>query len=75
MSKENTALKFGHLLKRLIRDNYDSQEEFAYDSGYDIRTISRYVNNGINKTSTIEEIASIFDMDFFTFVKMALEEE
>lgn len=60
----------GLYLKKLIQEHYDSQEAFAYDFGTDIRTISRYVNSGINKISTIQELADFFGIrfqDFFSF--------
>jgi transcriptional regulator with XRE-family HTH domain len=57
----------GLYLKKLIQDNYDSQEDFAYDFGTDIRTVSRYVNNGINKVSTIQELADFFGVRFQDF--------
>ena len=38
----------GQNLRRLIQENYPSQEEFAYDYGMDLRSVSRYINNGIN---------------------------
>jgi transcriptional regulator with XRE-family HTH domain len=57
----------GLYLKKLIHENYDSQEDFAYDFGTDIRTVSRYVNNGINKISTIQELADFFGIRFQDF--------
>ena len=59
----------GKTLRRLIEENYPSQEEFAYDYGTDVRTISRYVNQGINKLDIIQELADFFNLtftDFFT---------
>ena len=61
------ALIAGQTLKRLIKENYPSQEEFAYDYGADIRTISRYINNGINKIDVIQELAEFFDVPFEYF--------
>lgn len=57
----------GETLRKLIQENYSSQEEFADDYGAEIRTISRYVNNGINKVSTIQELAYFFGIDFKDF--------
>lgn len=68
MNDIDFSLNAGKVLKRLIRDNYDTQEEFAYDFGTDIRTVSRYVNQGINKVSVLQELASFFRIsitDFF----------
>lgn len=57
----------GHRLKRLIQENYKSQEEFAWDFGTDIRTVSRYVNSGINKISVVQELAEFFNVPFGDF--------
>ena len=37
--------------------NYSTQEEFAYDYGIELRTVSRYINNGISKIPTVQELA------------------
>ena len=47
--------------------NYTTQEEFAYDYGTDIRTVSRYVNQGINKIDIVQELAEFFGVDFASF--------
>jgi len=60
-------LKAGRTLRRLIEENFSSQEEFAYEYGADIRTISRYINNGINKIDVIQELAERFDVPFEYF--------
>ncbi len=57
----------GNTLRRLIQENYTSQEEFAYDFGMEIRTVSRYINSGINKTDTIQELADFFGINFRDF--------
>ena len=69
MAELSYALIAGQTLKRLIKENYPSQEEFAYDYGADIRTISRYINNGINKIDVIQELAEFFDVPFEYFFK------
>lgn len=62
----------GEILRLLIRQNYPSQEEFAYDFGTDIRTISRYINNGINKLDVIQELADFFHVEFVDFFRSPL---
>ena len=69
MAELSYALMAGQTLKRLMKENYPSQEEFAYDYGADIRTISRYINNGINKIDVIQELAEFFDVPFEFFFK------
>lgn len=58
----------GEMLRKLIQENYSSQEEFSYEYGADLRTINRYVNSGINKVNVIQELADFFNVplvDFF----------
>lgn len=57
----------GKTLRRLIQENYSTQEEFAYEYGLEIRTVSRYINNGINKIDTIQQLAIFFKIDFMDF--------
>ena len=53
--------------KYLILENYQSQEEFAFEFGIDIRSVSRYINNGINKINIVQELAAFFQVDFMPF--------
>ena len=62
----------GLALKHLIKQYYESQQAFADDYYTDLRTISRYINLGINKTSTIQELADFFEMDFMTFLQLGM---
>lgn len=57
----------GQRLKQLIKENYPTQEDFSYDYGLEIRTISRYVNQGINKIDVIQELAEFFGVEFTYF--------
>lgn len=54
-------------LRRLIQLHYKTQEQFANDFGIEIRTLSRYLNNGINKIDVIQELALFFDVSFTDF--------
>ena len=57
----------GMNLRLLIQMNYGSQEAFAIDYGADLRTINRYINDGINKIQTVQELAEFFNTDFTFF--------
>ena len=59
--------KAGETLRRLIQEHYSSQEEFAYDYGADLRTINRYINNGINKINVVQELANFFNVELISF--------
>ncbi len=66
LSKEQLA---GKNLRRLLRDINITQEEFAFQYSADVRTVNRYINKGIPKVSTIQEIAEYLDVDFLEFWK------
>lgn len=67
MAELSYSIIAGQKLKKLIKENYPSQEEFAYAYGAEIRTVSRYVNQGINKIDVIQELAEFFMVDFTYF--------
>ena len=69
MEKLSPQMRAGRTLRRLIQENYPSQEEFAFDYGADVRTINRYINNGINKLDAIQELANFFDVSVLDFLK------
>ena len=57
----------GNTLRRLIQENFPSQEAFAAEYGLDIRTVNRYINEGISKIPTVQELADFFRVDFIGF--------
>ena len=57
----------GETLRRLIQENYSSQEEFAYERHFELRTVNRWINNGINKINIVQELADIFGVEFKDF--------
>ena len=67
MSNIDYTLRAGQKLRELINQNYRTQEDFAYDFGADLRTINRYINEGINKLSVIQELAEYFGVDIKYF--------
>ncbi len=71
MSDLSYSLIAGQNLKKLIKSSYSSQEEFAYAYGTDIRTISRYVNQGITRIDVIQELAGFFRVDFTYFFSLS----
>ena len=70
MSSWTPQQKAGLGLKRLIQERYSSQEEFALDYGMELRTVSRYVNQGINKISVVQELADFFALEFEDFFRI-----
>ncbi|MBQ8428861.1 MAG: helix-turn-helix transcriptional regulator [Clostridia bacterium] len=69
MTELTPQLKAGRKLRELISRDFDSQEDFAFEYGCDVRTISRYVNQGIEKVGVIQELAMYFNVDFMDFFK------
>jgi len=67
MSNYDAAKHAGLVLRKLIRENYSSQEAFAEDFGAEIRTVSRYINQGINKVSALQELADFFGIGMENF--------
>lgn len=67
MDKTTPQEQAGNTLRRLIQENYPSQEAFAFDYGIEIRTVSRYINNGINKLDIIQSLAEFFNVSFSDF--------
>jgi len=69
MNEMDAAKLAGRTLRRLIEENYPSQEEFADRYGADVRTINRYINNGINKIDAIQQLADHFKISFLDFFR------
>lgn len=69
MTKSDASAYAGNVLRQLIQENYSTQEEFAYDFGLEIRTVSRYINQGINKLSVLQELADFFGVKLIYFME------
>ena len=60
----------GERLRKLIKQNYKSREEFAFICGIDVRTLSRYINEGaLCDTRVIQDFANHFGVNFLDFFK------
>ena len=68
MEKIDAARFAGTVLRRLIGENYSSQEEFAFDYGAELRTVNRYINSGITKIQTLQELALFFNVSIKDFL-------
>ena len=60
----------GLRLRKLIQANYQTQQEFADDYGLELRAVRRYINQGITKVSTIQELAFFFGVDASDFFRL-----
>lgn len=57
----------GKNLKRFLLEKHMTQADFADIIPTDVRTVNRWINNGIEKSSIIEELAILLGKDFFDF--------
>ena len=62
MQDESLAVKAGKNLKRIIKENGLTQEKFAEQMYVDPTTVRRWLANGIDKVSILEQIANFFDI-------------
>ncbi|MBO5312632.1 MAG: helix-turn-helix transcriptional regulator [Clostridia bacterium] len=61
----------GENLKRLIKQSdCKTQAEFAYRFGTSPRNVSRWINEGIESLSIIQQIASFFGVDALTLLSL-----
>lgn len=67
MDNMGASIKAGKCLRFLIEQNYATQEEFALDYNADLRTVNRWINQGITKVDTIQELANHFGLTFIEF--------
>ena len=60
-----SSKRIGANLKRLIQESkkYPTQEKFAEAYNADVRTVRRWIKNGINDIYTIEYVAKTLGVD------------
>ena len=64
MEKKLLSEIVGANLKRAISlSDYKTQEEFAWEFGTELRTVNRWVNSGLNKIDTADEIANFLGFE------------
>jgi len=68
MKNDEAARTAGSVLRRLIKENYPNRREFAFAFGISERTVARYVNEGINKITTLQELADFFHLNVREFL-------
>ncbi len=64
----NSSLKVGNFLKHLLIINKKTQEDFADEIFVDVRTVRRYLKDGINNLEVISRIALYFNMSYIQFL-------
>ena len=59
-----SSKRIGANLKRLIKESrYRTQEAFAIAHNADVRTVRRWIKNGINDIYTVEYVAKTLEVD------------
>ena len=59
-----SSKRIGANLKRLIKESkYETQEKFAEAYNADVRTVRRWIKNGINDIYTVEFVAKTLNVD------------
>jgi len=62
----------GDNVKRVIKNSdFETQENFAFAFGADVRTVSRWLNNGIKNLDTLQEIAEFLEVDVLSLLKQS----
>lgn len=57
-------------LKRLIKESkYQTQEEFAFAFGAETRTLSWWLNQGVRKIDTLEQLADFLSVDILVLLQ------
>lgn len=67
MGNIDASKRAGKCLRHLIEQNYPTQEEFALDFHAELRTVNRWINQGISKVDTIQLLANHFGVTFIEF--------
>ena len=62
MQTDSLSVRAGKNLKRIIKEHGLTQEKFAGQMFVDPTTVRRWLSNGIDKLSILEEIAKFFDI-------------
>ena len=52
----------GRFLKKELKNREITQEKFAEYIGYDVRTVRRWIHNGINQVDILFRIVSFFEL-------------
>lgn len=69
MQDDSLPVRVGKNLKRIIKDRGLTQEKFAELKNVDPTTVRRWLKYGIDKLSTLEEIAKFFNISVSDILK------
>ena len=63
MDKRLSQIVGANLKRAIALSDFKTQEIFAFEYGTDIRNVSRWVNLGLNKVDTTEEVAEFLGIE------------
>ena len=69
MMQDSASAKAGKNLKRIIRENGFTQEQFAEQMYVDPTTVRRWLAHGIKDVDTIQTIAEFFGITVLDILK------
>ena len=70
MKPKKLSVAVGKNIKRQIKNSkYKTQEAFALAFGIELRTVSRWVNEGVRDLDAVEEIAHFLDIGVFELLQ------
>lgn len=70
MKPKKLSIAVGRNLKNIIKKSkYKTQEVFAAEYGTDVRTVSRWVNEGLRDLDAIQDIALFLNVDVFELLR------
>ena len=72
MQDDSLSVRAGKNLKRIIKEQGYTQEAFADEFGTDRANLRKWLSHGINKLSTIEQIAEFFDISVWDILKQGV---
>lgn len=72
MQDDSLSARAGKNLKRIIKEQGYTQEAFADEFGTDRANLRKWLSHGINKLSTIEQIAEFFDISVWDILKQGV---
>ena len=68
--KADLGLVAGANLRWLIKQSqFATQEQFAYEFGTDVRTVSRWINRGVKNLDTLQQLADFFGVDALSLLR------
>jgi transcriptional regulator with XRE-family HTH domain len=70
MEPKKLSLSVGENLKTEIKaSEHKTQEQFALAFGADVRTVNRWINEGMRDIDVIESVAEFLGIDVFTLIR------